>query len=98
MPSVPFASYLFARWGQITGTPENCRRLLGAEEAVLVFPEGARGIVKPYRERYRLKKFNVGFVELAIEHEAPIVPVAVTPSSAIFRCSFRSRTTGFMKL
>ena len=36
--------YLFSRWGQITGTPENCRRLLAAEEAVLVFPEGARGI------------------------------------------------------
>ena len=35
VPTVPFASYLFARWGQITGTPENCRRLLAAEEAVL---------------------------------------------------------------
>src|SRR5947209_9867029 len=31
VPTIPFASYLLARWGQITGTPENCRRLLAAD-------------------------------------------------------------------
>jgi 1-acyl-sn-glycerol-3-phosphate acyltransferase len=77
VPSVPFASYLFARWGQITGTPENCRRLLGAEEAVLVFPEGARGISKPFSKRYQLAEFGKGFMRLALEMQAPIVPVAV---------------------
>jgi 1-acyl-sn-glycerol-3-phosphate acyltransferase len=77
VPSVPFASYLFARWGQITGTPENCRRLLAAEEAVLVFPEGARGISKPFSQRYQLADFGRGFVRLALEMQAPIVPVAV---------------------
>jgi 1-acyl-sn-glycerol-3-phosphate acyltransferase len=77
VPSVPFASYLFARWGQITGTPENCRRLLAAEEAVLVFPEGARGISKPFSQRYRLAEFGKGFMRLALEMQAPIVPVAV---------------------
>jgi len=51
VPTVPFASYLFARWGQITGTPEICRRLLAADEAVLVFPEGARGSSKPFSKR-----------------------------------------------
>src|SRR5438067_934370 len=30
VPTVPFPPYLFARWGQITGTPGNCRRLLAA--------------------------------------------------------------------
>ena len=54
VPTVPFASYLFSRWGQITGTPENCRRLLAAEEMVLVFPEGARGISKDFSRRYQL--------------------------------------------
>ena len=77
VPSVPFASYLFARWGQITGTPENCRRLLAAEEAVLVFPEGARGISKPFSKRYQLAEFGKGFMRLALEMQAPIIPVAV---------------------
>ena len=77
VPSVPFASYLFARWGQITGTPENCRRLLASEEAVLVFPEGARGISKPFSRRYQLAEFGKGFLRLALEMRAPIVPVAV---------------------
>jgi 1-acyl-sn-glycerol-3-phosphate acyltransferase len=77
VPTVPFASYLFARWGQITGTPENCRRLLAAEEAVLVFPEGARGISKPFSKRYQLAEFGTGFMRLALETGAPIVPIAV---------------------
>ncbi|MDQ3364310.1 MAG: acyltransferase family protein [Myxococcota bacterium] len=77
VPSVPFASYLLSRWGQITGTPENCRRLLQAEEAVLVFPEGARGISKPFSKRYQLAEFGTGFMRLALEMQAPIVPVAV---------------------
>ena len=77
VPTVPFASYLFARWGQITGTPENCRRLLAADEAVLVFPEGARGISKPFSRRYQLANFGTGFMRLALESGAPIVPVAV---------------------
>src|SRR5690606_9854703 len=25
VPKLPFVSYAFARWGQITGTPDNCR-------------------------------------------------------------------------
>jgi 1-acyl-sn-glycerol-3-phosphate acyltransferase len=77
VPSIPFASYLFARWGQITGTPENCRRLLAAEEAVLVFPEGARGIGKPFGRRYQLEPFGKGFLRLALETATPIIPVAV---------------------
>jgi 1-acyl-sn-glycerol-3-phosphate acyltransferase len=77
VPTVPFASYLFARWGQITGTPENCRRLLAVEEAVLVFPEGARGISKPFSKRYQLADFGTGFMRLALESGAPIVPIAV---------------------
>jgi 1-acyl-sn-glycerol-3-phosphate acyltransferase len=77
VPSVPFASYLFSRWGQITGTPENCRRLLSTDEAVLVFPEGARGISKPFSKRYQLAEFGSGFMRLALETGAPILPVAV---------------------
>lgn len=77
VPRVPFASYLLNRWGQITGTPENCRRLLESEEAILVFPEGARGISKPFSQRYQLQEFGLGFMRLALETDTPIVPVAV---------------------
>jgi 1-acyl-sn-glycerol-3-phosphate acyltransferase len=77
VPTIPFASYLFSRWGQITGTPENCRRLLNDEEAILVFPEGARGISKPFAQRYQLQEFGSGFMRLALETRTPIVPVAV---------------------
>src|SRR5215471_2553513 len=37
--TLPYVSTFMARAGQIVGTPENCRRLLEAEEAILVFPE-----------------------------------------------------------
>ncbi len=74
---LPFVSYFFERCGQLIGTPDNCRRLLSAEEAILVFPEGARGINKLYHERYQLKEFGLGFMRLALETQTPIVPVAI---------------------
>ncbi|MEZ4399632.1 MAG: lysophospholipid acyltransferase family protein [Kofleriaceae bacterium] len=80
VPTVPFASYLLARWGQIIGTPENCRRLLDDDEAILVFPEGARGISKPFSRRYQLAPFGLGFMRLALATGTPIVPVAVVGS------------------
>jgi 1-acyl-sn-glycerol-3-phosphate acyltransferase len=77
IPRLPFVSVLFARMGQIVGTPENCRRLLEHEEAILVFPEGARGISKTFDKRYQLERFGSGFMRLALETKTPIVPVAV---------------------
>jgi 1-acyl-sn-glycerol-3-phosphate acyltransferase len=77
VPTLPFVSYILSRWGQITGTPENCRRLLEDEECILVFPEGARGIAKPFSQRYQLAEFGNGFMRLALETGAPIVPCAV---------------------
>lgn len=75
--TLPFVSVLFPRLGQIVGVPENCARLLGEEEAILVFPEGSRGISKPFSERYRLTEFGTGFMRLALQTHTPIVPVAV---------------------
>lgn len=78
--SLPFVSTLFARSGQIVGTPENCRRLLQSGEAVMVFPEGVRGISKLWPERYHLQEFGLGFMRLALETQTPIVPVAIVGS------------------
>lgn len=77
VPSLPYASSIFARLGQVVGTPENCRRLLSQGETILVFPEGVRGISKLYRNRYQLQEFGNGFMRLALETDTPIVPVAV---------------------
>lgn len=77
VPSVPYVSYIFMRWGQVVGTAENCIRLLDDDEAVLVFPEGVRGIAKPFSQRYRLQSFGSGFMRLALQTKAPVVPVAV---------------------
>jgi 1-acyl-sn-glycerol-3-phosphate acyltransferase len=77
VPTLPFVSSFYARLGQVVGTPENCRRLLAADEALLVFPEGVRGLNKPFHKRYQLQDFGLGFMRLALEAEAPIVPVGV---------------------
>ncbi len=75
--SLPFVSLLFARVGQVVGVPENAKRLLEQGEALLVFPEGARGISKTFDQRYQLTEFGLGFMRLAIETGTPIVPVAL---------------------
>ncbi len=75
--TLPFVSAFFPRCGQIVGVPENCQRLLEMEEAILVFPEGAKGISKPFVKRYRLQEFGIGFMRLALQTRTPIVPVAV---------------------
>jgi 1-acyl-sn-glycerol-3-phosphate acyltransferase len=77
VPSLPYVSTFMARVGQIVGTPENCRRLLEADEAILVFPEGVRGLGKLWPQRYQLQEFGLGFMRLALETDTPIVPVAV---------------------
>jgi 1-acyl-sn-glycerol-3-phosphate acyltransferase len=75
--TLPFFSIWFPRVGQVLGSPENARRLLEAGEALLVFPEGVKGISKQFKDRYKLAPFGPGFMRLALESKAPIVPVAV---------------------
>lgn len=77
VPTLPFVSTFFARCGQVVGTPENCIRLLEKDEAILVFPEGTKGINKLFRDRYQLAPFGQGFMRLALATGAPIVPIAV---------------------
>jgi 1-acyl-sn-glycerol-3-phosphate acyltransferase len=75
--SLPFASTFFNKVGQVVGIPENARRLLQMDELLLVFPEGVKGIAKPFSKRYQLQEFGLGFMRLAIETNTPIVPVAI---------------------
>jgi 1-acyl-sn-glycerol-3-phosphate acyltransferase len=75
--TLPFVAPFFARVGQVVGVPENARRLLEIGECVLVFPEGVRGINKPFTKRYQMTDFGLGFMRLALETHTPIVPVSV---------------------
>jgi 1-acyl-sn-glycerol-3-phosphate acyltransferase len=75
--TLPFVGTTFARIGQVVGVPENARRLLDLEESIVVFPEGARGISKPFSDRYKLTDFGLGFMRLALETDTPIVPISV---------------------
>jgi 1-acyl-sn-glycerol-3-phosphate acyltransferase len=73
---VPFASQITNRCGHLTGLPEHAERLLADERMLMVFPEGARGTAKLFKERYSLVHFGTGFVRLAMKMKTPIVPFA----------------------
>jgi len=75
--TLPFVGTFFQRCGQVVGVPENARRLLSQGDAVLVFPEGTKGVSKPFAQRYQLAEFGLGFMRLALETNTPVVPVAV---------------------
>ena len=80
LPRLPWMGVAMARMGSMVGTPENCVHMLENEECVVVFPEGARGMNKPYTERYQLQRMGLGFMRLALETDTPIVPVAIVGS------------------
>lgn len=80
MPTLPFIGTIGHRIGSVVGTPKNCVDLLHREEAVVVFPEGVRGLNKLYTQRYRLQRFGLGFMRLALETDCPIVPAVVIGS------------------
>jgi 1-acyl-sn-glycerol-3-phosphate acyltransferase len=82
---LPWASVAIRRLGGVPASPHNGLRLLEQEHLVMAFPEGAKGIGKPWTERYRLQRFGRGgFVELALRTGAPIVPCAVVGSEEIY--------------
>lgn len=75
----PGFSMLLPKLGAVPAHPANVHRLLCDEDQlVLVFPEGAKGTEKLFKDRYRLRRFGRGgFVRAAIKARVPIVPVAL---------------------
>lgn len=60
-------------------------RLLGAGELTAVFPEGYKGLGKPFRDRYKLQRFGRGgFVSAALHAKAPIIPCSIVGSEEIY--------------
>ena len=80
LPRIPWYGEFIHRMGAVVGTPENCVQLLEREEAIMVFPEGHRGFVKPYSKAYQLQRFGTGFMRLALETRTPVVPVGIVGS------------------
>jgi 1-acyl-sn-glycerol-3-phosphate acyltransferase len=80
LPTIPFFNVFMARVGGVVGTPKNCIDILEHGEAVIAFPEGVRGMNKPFSQRYQLQEFGNGFMRLALQTGTPIVPVAVVGS------------------
>ena len=84
LATLPFAQPLLARLGGVRACPENAERLLANGHWVVAFPEGQRGALKPYHERYKLQRFGRGgFVSLAVRRRAVLVPVAVTGAEEV---------------
>jgi 1-acyl-sn-glycerol-3-phosphate acyltransferase len=77
VPRLPFASTLFARLGVVSGTRANVRALIEQGELLAIWPEGVSGPAKRFHDRYRIKEWRVGFAELAIRYDVPVVPVAI---------------------
>jgi 1-acyl-sn-glycerol-3-phosphate acyltransferase len=78
IPTVPVLSAMLVKMGQVVETVENGTRLLEQDELVAVYPEGYQGLSKPFKDRYQLTSFGRGgFVKMALDARAPIIPVAV---------------------
>jgi len=81
---LPFLAPLLSRSGAIRANPENAIRILERGELVGVFPEGVKGVGKPFKNRYKLARFGRGgFVRIALKTGATIIPTAVVGAEEI---------------
>lgn len=71
--------------GHVSANVKNAEALLGEGELVGVWPEGFKGVGKPFHKRYQLQRFGRGgFVAVALRTGAPIIPTAVVGSEEIY--------------
>ncbi|GAA2005531.1 1-acyl-sn-glycerol-3-phosphate acyltransferase [Nakamurella flavida] len=64
--------------GNTLACNEDAERLLLGGELVAVFPEGFKGVGKPYSQRYKLQRFGRGgFVSAALRTGVPIIPCSI---------------------
>jgi len=75
---LPVVAPLARKAGNTLACNADAERLLGAGELVGVWPEGYKGIGKPFSERYKLQRFGRGgFVSAALRTGAPIIPCSI---------------------
>ncbi|HYQ65661.1 lysophospholipid acyltransferase family protein [Actinophytocola sp.] len=82
---VPVLSTLARRTGQTLACGADAERLLRSGELVGVWPEGFKGIGKPFSERYRLQRFGRGgFARTAMRAGVPIIPCSIVGAEEIY--------------
>ncbi len=82
---LPFVGELARKGGATLASNEDAERMLSRGELVGVWPEGFKGIGKPFSERYKLQRFGRGgFVSAALRTRVPIVPCSVVGAEEIY--------------
>jgi 1-acyl-sn-glycerol-3-phosphate acyltransferase len=82
---LPGLASLARRSGHTRADPDQALQLLAAGEVVGVFPEGFKGIGKPFSERYRLQRFGRGgFARTALQAGVPVIPCAIVGAEEIY--------------
>ncbi len=82
---LPFVSSLARKGGATLACNEDAERMLAGGELVGVWPEGFKGIGKPFHDRYKLQRFGRGgFVAAALRTGVPIVPLSVVGAEEIY--------------
>jgi 1-acyl-sn-glycerol-3-phosphate acyltransferase len=83
--STPIVSELARKTGTTLACNADAERLLNKGELVGVWPEGFKGIGKPFSERYKLQRFGRGgFVSAALRAGVPIVPCSIVGAEEIY--------------
>lgn len=82
---VPLLGHLSRKAGHTLACHADAERLLGKGELVGVFPEGFKGVGKPFGDRYKLQRFGRGgFVGTALRARVPIIPCAIVGAEEIY--------------
>ncbi len=82
---LPVVGGLARKSGATLACNDDAERLLRDGELVGVWPEGFKGIGKPFGERYKLQRFGRGgFVSAAIRTGVPIIPTSVVGAEEIY--------------
>ena len=83
--TVPIVAPLARKSGNTLACNADAERLLSSGELVGVFPEGFKGIGKPFSERYKLQRFGRGgFVSAALRTGTPIIPCSIIGAEEIY--------------
>ncbi|MET0469104.1 MAG: lysophospholipid acyltransferase family protein [Aeromicrobium sp.] len=83
--SLPLVGQAARKLGATLACQEDAERLLTSGELAGVWPEGFKGIGKPFAERYKLQRFGRGgFVSSAMRAQVPIVPVSIVGAEEIY--------------
>lgn len=81
----PVLGSLARKTGQTLACNADAERLLRDGHLVGVWPEGFKGIGKPFRDRYKLQRFGRGgFVSAALRTGTPIVPCSIVGAEEIY--------------